>query len=84
MFPYRYHRPPWFLFTLLIPPPLPVLKESLCKVIKERQLKVMASGVSEHLLYIALQEPGAMTKSQLSCWTYFLLEEYIDITLLVK
>lgn len=72
------------MFTFLTPPPLPVLKESSCKVIKERQLKATASRVSEQLLYIALQEPADKTKPQFSCWTYFLIEEYIDITLLVE
>lgn len=70
--------------TFLTPPLVPVLKESLCKVIKERQLKATASGVEKQLLYITLQEPGAMTKPQFSCWTCFLIEDYIDITVLVK
>ena len=71
MFPYRYHWPLCFMFTFLTPSTLLVLKESSCKVIKERQLKATASGFSEQLLYITLQEPGAMTKPQFSCWTLF-------------
>lgn len=50
-------------------------RRDLCKVIKERQLRATTTGVSEQLLYIALQEPGATTKLQFSHWTSFLIED---------